>query len=780
MNKRKLIALTLASSMLFSASLGIAGCSKSTETKVIKNSIEEISADELWFNYSKSDLNIFDDGLYLSSSISTELVKVDGGYATHASATPLTYDQIHYRYVLLLDDDCNLIDKIEIDNSVLGVPEDGYVELLGLTSENGDPVALVRVEMYDAETYEYIDEHYQFNVKTKEIKSIDYLYSDGYVSSLGGLSNGYVYSVCEQHTGDGAQFWINFGKDGQLIQSIDLTSMLGETGLSECYINTEIGDIVKFDIYGENNNYLFTVNTDDWSTDKSVTTFINIDEDSHYRKFIGEDGIGYLVKEDGIYYADNDKEIVLPFDASYANRYSLYGASLVETDGNRFILVTNDYTDELVKTSIHVFDLADSNPNVGKTIITVGYMEELDINTAEVISEYNQSSDLYYVKTMCYQPDMTDVYSEIMSSDEYNKASLEKSRDMSDELVMDLLSGEGPDIILNTFEYPQLNNETYLIDMSSFVDEELKDIELFDNVIEASKTDSKLYQVPLTFYVEGIFAQADDVKGECGFTFDEYIEYVDTVCNGSNPIGLYSSRLDVMTRILSSMSNEFYDEDGNVDFNNEAFYSVVKYCKENVPENYWSFGNSSVGYGYTGNDNQLMDLYNIDTYLTTIGFNPNLTLYGIPSFDGRGPSIGVTSSVAISAAVCDVDGAKDFVKKLLCSPSSSSWTNSISIDVTRDISALCVDRSNKNYDAWAQWDSDEMLHLDGMYRYEYEIIDDYIDVISTASTIKSFDPNILIIISEEIPAYFADQKSIEDVAGIITKRAQTVVDERNT
>ena len=63
---------------------------------------------------------------------------------------------------------------------------------------------------------------------------------------------------------------------------------------------------------------------------------------------------------------------------------------------------------------------------------------------------------------------------------------------------------------------------------------------------------------------------------------------------------------------------------------------------------------------------------------------------------------------------------------------------------------------------------------------EYEIIDDYIDVISTASTIKSFDPNIMIIISEEIPAYFADQKSIEDVAGIITKRAQTVVDERNT
>ena len=41
------------------------------------------------------------------------------------------------------------------------------------------------------------------------------------------------------------------------------------------------------------------------------------------------------------------------------------------------------------------------------------------------------------------------------------------------------------------------------------------------------------------------------------------------------------------------------------------------------------------------------------------------------------------------------------------------------------------------------------------------------------------DPAILNIIHEEIPAYFAGQKEIEEVCKSINNRAQTVLDERS-
>ena len=63
-------------------------------------------------------------------------------------------------------------------------------------------------------------------------------------------------------------------------------------------------------------------------------------------------------------------------------------------------------------------------------------------------------------------------------------------------------------------------------------------------------------------------------------------------------------------------------------------------------------------------------------------------------------------------------------------------------------------------------------------RFDNEVIDDYDSLIRNASTTDLMDPIIKVIVMEEIPAYFAGQKTIEEVAAIIDNRAQTVIDER--
>lgn len=795
MKKIKSATLTLAFALLFSSAFGVVGCSKSQGAQgnkgIIQNSLEEISEDSLWFNYSKNAIEVFDDDVYLYTFVDTNLVEVEDGFVTTAVAHPYTFDQIAYNYVVFFDKAGELIGKVEINIENTGFDKDSYIELYGVINDNGTPMALICDRYYDEETYEFIEKYYKYNVQNNTYESLDYLIAnEGTAIAMGGLNGGYTYVLTSAYDYDKGTigYYINIGKDGQMIKSFDVVEEIGVKNIYDVSTLSKTNDSFMIEVSTASTREIVELNAEDLSVETHSWQEVFGDDEYSYAQFIGSDGKVYYSKEDGIYCADNKEEPVLPFTASYADINKLSNSRIVAADGEHFVLITVDYSNagfltEDVNTYIHVFDLADSNPNAGKSVITVGYIDELYPDSSSAISEFNQTSDDYYVVTKCYSADYANSYAVGMSADDYKTVDIQKSSEITNELAIDILNGEGPDVILNIAGNAQLNNDLYLLDVAPFVDEELGDIELFDNVIDASKVGDSLYQIPLTFYVEGIWAESSLVKGEHGFTFAEYEDYVRNVCNGKNPIALNASRLDVLSRIMTSMSEEFFDEDGNVDFQNEPFYEVAKYCKDNVPEFYVPSSDDliyydMVGYGIAHDDNRVVDVYNIDSYLRAIGFNPNLDLYGIPSNDGRGPSISIESSVAISAAAGDVDGAKELVKFLVKWDQNTSFTNSINVDVTRQISSKTIDNNNMVYDVSLEFDTPELLQIQGIFRFEYDVVDDYIDILKTASTINSMDPNIMLIVREEIQAYFADQKSIEDVAFIIQDRAQTVIDER--
>ena len=59
---------------------------------------------------------------------------------------------------------------------------------------------------------------------------------------------------------------------------------------------------------------------------------------------------------------------------------------------------------------------------------------------------------------------------------------------------------------------------------------------LFDNILEASKVDGKLYFIPVTLEVEGMIVKEDDVgKEKVGMTFEEYASYVENTLSGVQP-----------------------------------------------------------------------------------------------------------------------------------------------------------------------------------------------------------------------------------------------------
>ena len=64
------------------------------------------------------------------------------------------------------------------------------------------------------------------------------------------------------------------------------------------------------------------------------------------------------------------------------------------------------------------------------------------------------------------------------------------------------------------------------------------------------------------------------------------------------------------------------------------------------------------------------------------------------------------------------------------------------------------------------------------YRFSKKNIDDLENIILSCSCMHSEDQAVSIILIEEMPAFFKDQKSLEDVIKIAQDRAQRVLDER--
>ena len=251
-------------------------------------------------------------------------------------------------------------------------------------------------------------------------------------------------------------------------------------------------------------------------------------------------------------------------------------------------------------------------------------------------------------------------------------------------------------------------------------------------------------------------------------------------------------RSDVLQYLLNSMSDEFFDEEGNVFFSNETFYNLSNYCFNNVPErNPWRDmiddelfyeGDESV---FDSDGLEFTKIHGLNSYLTiSQSFKDEVGFYGMPSNDGRGPSIEVKNSIAISAACSDYEGAKQFVEFFFGKGTQSIWdeltTNPIMVEANNAICKRIVDKNNRNFDMQISSGAmtEAQLNSYNVFRIDDSIIDDYNRILRSGSSLLSMDPSIYIIVVEELPSYFAGQKKIEDVSAIIEDRAQTVIDER--
>ena len=375
-------------------------------------------------------------------------------------------------------------------------------------------------------------------------------------------------------------------------------------------------------------------------------------------------------------------------------------------------------------------------------------------------------------------------YANTDNTDRAALSSLNSYASVSDRLAMDILTGEGPDILITSGSNEQLSNKDYFIDLSGYLQNEsgINESDYFMNVIEASKFNGALYQLPIGFYVDCLLASGEDLGDKNGLTFKEYKSMVKTVCNGTDPLydhQLTFSRTEVATRLFSNASEKFIS-DGKIDVNCSDFNEILDYCSELPARSFYEGKDVDSEWEdlMSAKENMhvqpavVFGFYEFEEY--SMKFKEPL-ICGYPSVDGRTATVGSNIAVSISSSTGDVNSCKQFLGILLSEDIQKTLFTNIPVNkkCTRDIALMEIAEYNKRVAG-----SEGAMFTKTGKVIDTALADRYVEQLSTATTSSFAYHSISLIIYEEIPAYFEGQKSFEDVATVINDRAQKALDER--
>ncbi|MCR5275287.1 MAG: extracellular solute-binding protein [Clostridiales bacterium] len=449
------------------------------------------------------------------------------------------------------------------------------------------------------------------------------------------------------------------------------------------------------------------------------------------------------------------------------------------------------------------------NPHAGKTIIELGMMSYVDSALKDYIIEYNtEPAHKSRILTRSYADELN--YDVDPENPEKTYAEL------IDKVYLDLLSGDGPDILMDFSEYNQFNNEQVLVDLNKYIDGQngLNREEYFDNVFRAFETKGKMYQIPICVDITGFVSSSDIVGNRSGWTYEEFENVISSLPKNTSvfPDGMSSSTL--LQSMISVASDSFIDyETKTVNFDTAEFKKLLEISKkyatnDPVQENNYGGMVAESGAGaytmegpYSG-EPEVDPLVRIangmlalnEAYIFSLDDIANVkealkgkeVFLGMPSPNGSGMSARPMMTLAISAQSKHVDEAWDFIRFMFNEDQQVQYSkNFVSIPVNR----AALDRRNaeqieqvKEYNKlMGQKDPETSVDYSKMGMMTDINEDDakeLVKLVENVSTISSTDLGIMLIINEEVPAYFKGQRSAEDVCKNIQNRATTKVHER--
>ena len=819
-NSVKILSVILA----VSVALPIAACNKKgSKGREKSRSGQKITADSPWFD---SDiLTIPSPKLDTPKGKTVEytyqmLAGIDENYIAvftngnyrMPSGNNIDWDKIDYRdyminVVTVVDRKTNkTINTIDLTSDI---PKNSNIDKVTLT----DGKIMSHTSVFDETKYQmkYVDTYYDPATgkvtDTKEIIPDDEYRSYERTFTYGKYTIG---TVINWEEGDQYTYTVYVTKDDGETQTFELKA--DKTSLYDIPVILQLGE-EKFlaAASSDSGKRFFEIDLQKGKASEADSKNYDwLDIDQIGTTVPGAEGVVYASTNTGITKIDvNKKTMQEVFNDSWCSvSRSLLGyCQLVECTEGSFVICGEKYFNNLNKEAKQEFFVitltrAASNPHAGKTILELyapsGYIEEC---IADVISEYNEKSSTHFIELHDRYSNVDDGidYSNINSDDDYQKASIKTNAVMSNELAMDILNGEGPDILLNCSSFGQLNNSNYLVDLNKYIGE-LDPDKYFTTVVDSSEVDGKLFQLPICYSISGILTDAKYAgKSGVGFTTAEYEKFLKETLNGQDVINL--GQAIYFTKLFSAMSDKFV-VNGKVDFTSPEFAELAEFVKNNVPENAKSWNDiynnddevvyaTAVGVTTFKGDTYSKEsvaayasFYGVGGYFVQMAqLNGASALLGIPSTDGRGPMLEPAFSVAVSAQSKNTDACGEFVKMLMSDEVQLAIAKNdefvLNRKAFRDSSKDIIEYFNgEGGDPYLAYDMNTGEPKNNRLKFSDKNVDELEKIILSVSSMNSTDASINTILVEEMPAYFSGQKDLNSVITIAQDRAQKVLAER--
>lgn len=458
------------------------------------------------------------------------------------------------------------------------------------------------------------------------------------------------------------------------------------------------------------------------------------------------------------------------------SRDSTVQGYLAETDGGSaysFSLVSLEKTERNSTSEKEVLTLASISPTV---------------ELCDAVVKFNRESENCRVELKNYY--------ELVGETSYD--------DAITKLNTELAAGNVPDLLdLSDLPYNRLAAMGLLEDLYPYIDadDELSRADFFDNILSAYEVGGGLYAAVAGFGVMSVMG-AESVVGDApGWSYDDYATALATMPAGCAGFDWYFSRETMLQYALMIDLGAYVDwTQGECRFDSDEFKALLSFAAQ-FPSNeeieVSADEAQSVGAPELIAQGQQMltmtSLYTFNETNTDNPFKTEATYIGFPNLTGKsGSAISAIESYAMTSACANKSAAWEFLRTFLTEdyqrggyyfPTNKAAYAARRADTmkieyeTDDFGHILLDENGerKRKIIGYMYDGSTMSEIySGMSEARAEAID---ALIATADTVAQTDP-VIDIALQEAQAYFAGQKSADEVARLIQSKANIYINEQ--
>ncbi len=341
--------------------------------------------------------------------------------------------------------------------------------------------------------------------------------------------------------------------------------------------------------------------------------------------------------------------------------------------------------------------------------------------------------------------------------DVYDKAADKQKSTGLDQLNLDLVSGNAPDmaVFMNTPQY--IANKSVFADLYTLMDDDLSRDDFMPNVLEACEINGKLCSLPTSYTIWTMIChdRFSSVKDQ---TFDDMLAVMENAPEGTEFMAM-TNRLDFFYNVLNFSDFAASSNDGVFSVNRDNIQRLMEFC-ERLPdileydENYdyrAAMNNAAYNSFAASSFGDFKQVYDM--------LDESVTFTGYPTESGNGTVIDPVHTVAVFESCENKEAAWDLIKCMYNSTNIIKGINS-GFPVISD-----------TFYKWADSAENSLGE---------EKCAQAVETVTSAKSLGSgIDHALFRIITEEAERYFAGEYTAEQAADFIKNRTDIFVSERS-